>query len=149
MPNPAQLHLLVNHLPVFAPFLAIVVYSIAWARRGDVGAFLSGGALTILGGIGAFAADQTGDGAYDQVKALPGVVQDVLDAHAEAADWAVGAGVLAAIVLGAVLVVTRKAARAPAWAMALGLVLSGVQAATAARVAHLGGLIRHPEIVDK
>ena len=124
--DPVHAHLLINHLPIFAPMLALPLLAIAIWRRQDVVALLGAVVLLVAGGGGA-----------------------VLDEHEERAEIAVVLAVVTALggvgtlgwawrrgstpvpAAGALLVATMATSGAMAWA--------GVA----------GGQIRHSEIRDE
>jgi uncharacterized membrane protein len=143
--NAAHLHLMVNHLPVFASFFAaaLIVAGLAFAKKPLADAGL---VLAIVAAFGALAAVQTGERAEDIVESHPAVAEATIHAHEEAAEAAmlsmVALGVLA---FGALVTPLRMGTlkRTATWAT---LVLALVSFGMVGRAANLGGLIRHPEI---
>jgi hypothetical protein len=102
--------------------------------------------LLCVSALGAFVANFSGEGAEEAVEHLAGVSHDPIEAHEDAAPYAVGlsalAGVLALAGMG--LSVFK-----PAWngRIALAVTLAALFAfASSARVGWLGGKIRHTEL---
>lgn len=142
----AQIHLAVNHLPVFAALFAIAV--LAWAaarRRRD--ARLLGLGLVVFAAVSALPAYLSGEGAEEIVEDRLGVSEALIERHEDAAAQAlVGlliAGGIAAIGLAALR--GRNEALGHALAM-LSLLVLLIASALLVRAAHLGGQIRHDEI---
>ncbi len=139
--NAAHLHLLTNHLPLFAVLLGLLVglYG-AWRREESVVRVAL--MLFVLGALGAVAAYFSGHGAEEIVEEL-GRSHDAIEAHEEAGNLAayltIALGVLS---LGTLL---RRGPVAPAWRTAL-LVLAVVVLGVVGYTANLGGRISHPEI---
>lgn len=139
-----HLHLMFNHLPLFGSAIAIVL--LGWAlvaRSRDL--TKAGLILTIVCGIGGFAARQTGHEAEEQVEHLPWAQRELIHEHEEAADWAfillsvAGVGALAALVR----MRGERAARLETMVV-LGVTL--VAFAATAKAALEGGKIRHEEL---
>jgi hypothetical protein len=141
--NGAFLHLAVNHVPVVGlPLLFLLLTAAALRRSRELaGAGFVGLALMA---VAAFAALKTGGPAHHVLDALPGSPHEVIREHARAARWAwYGALVLGLLGLAGLRVLRRAAFPAALTASAAfgALFVSIVMG----RVAHLGGLIRHPE----
>lgn len=139
--SPAHLHLLVNHLPVFAPALALpILLGALWAR--SRGAWTSGVLLLVIGALGAVAADQSGEGAEDWVEEQPGVREAAIHAHEEAAEGAV----IVSLVTGAVALAGWWLARRDAWqrpAIGATTVAAAASFGMMALAGSSGGEIRH------
>ncbi len=139
--NAAHLHLLVNHLPLFAVLLGLLVglYG-AWRREESVVRV----ALMLFGlaALGAVATYFTGEAAEELVETL-GRSEAALEAHEESGSLAayltIALGVLS---LGTLV---RRGPVAPAWRTAL-LVLAVVTLGVVGYAANLGGRISHPEV---
>lgn len=143
--NPAHIHLIVNHLPLFAALFGGGL--LAFGMVGNQNALKRAGlVLGVVAGIGAIAAVQSGERAEDIVEAYSGVSEEAIHDHeesAEAAQWVVVA--LGAIsLLSLVIPTSRTRLRSGSeWAA---LALFVISMGFLARAANLGGLIRHPEI---
>jgi uncharacterized membrane protein len=145
--NAAHLHLMVNHLPLFATIFSGLLLAAGLLLK-QKPLSQAGLALAIVAALGAFAALETGEGAEDMVEDLPGVVRGTIHDHQEAAEAALWSTiVLGAFALGALALPVRMAeAKRKATLGALALTL--VAFVLIARANNLGGHIRHPEITS-
>jgi hypothetical protein len=145
--NAAFLHLAVNHVCVVGLPLTFLLLAAAGARRSRelAGAGFVGLALMA---VAAFAAFRTGGPAHHMLDAVPGIAHATIHEHGRAARWAWYEALALGALGAAGLWRLKRAADFPAgwvWGAALGaLFVSTVMI----RVAHLGGLIRHPEIAS-
>lgn len=145
--NAAHVHLIVNHLPLFAALFGggLLAYGLLRNQRALKSAGL---VLGVIAGVGVVVAVQSGERAEDVVEAYVGVDDRALEAHEEAAEitqWgAVSLGLIS--LLGLVVPSDREKLRGRAEGAALlaFIVVFGM----VARTANLGGPIRHPEITD-
>ncbi len=139
--NAAHVHLWVNHLPLFAVLLGLLV-GLYGARQREENVVRVALMLFVLGALGAVAAYFSGHGAEEIVEEL-GRSHDAIEAHEEAGNLAayltIALGVLS---LGTLL---RRGPVAPAWRTAL-FVLALVVLGVLGYAANLGGRISHPEI---
>jgi uncharacterized membrane protein len=143
--NPAQVHLLLNHLPVVgAPFAAALLIIGALMRSADVRkvgywALIALAIITVPTYL-------SGDPAHEFVDPFPGTSHELAEQHEQAAQIALIATVVLGLGVLAGLIAFRRAAGAPVWfhiaALVLAVGVSGVMAWTA----HLGGQVRHEEI---
>ncbi|MDE1977632.1 MAG: hypothetical protein KGL04_07700 [Elusimicrobia bacterium] len=141
--NGAQMHLIVNHVPVIGFPFALVLLALALARKSDELALVGYWSLVVLA-VSTYMAVDTGGDAAHLVHALSGVNAAAIRPHAHAAHMAFyGGAVLAALALVGLFALRRSRA----W---LALCAAGTLALSVdlAYVAHLGGLIRHPEIAS-
>lgn len=139
-----HLHLMVNHLPVLGTPFALVLGAVGLLRRQDV--LVRAALVTLLVVAGAsWAAARTGDEAEDIVEELPGVSEERIHRHEEAAEWAARGGEALGLVALVLLWTGRR--RGPSRAgVAILLLLAAGLAGWLAYTANLGGEIRHPEI---
>ena len=141
----AHLHLMGNHLPVFASTLAILV--LAWGllrKKREIATV--GLVLAVIAGIGAFAARQTGHEAEEQVEDSTWANRRLIHEHEEAAD----AAFIVTAITGALALValfTRRGGKSgPAWLSWLVLVALLFSFSALAKAALYGGYIRHGEV---
>ncbi len=142
--NGAQLHLALNHLPVMGTLIAAAVLATALVLKHDA---VRRTALVMLVGCGlaAGAAFLTGEPAEEVVEELPGIQKSLIHDHEEAAEAAlIASGILAVLSLGALLVERKRAV--PNGVAVLLLVGTVGVAGGMGWAAHLGGFIRHPEL---
>lgn len=142
--DPVQIHLAINHFPVFAVLfgLGLLAYAIL-ARRPEtlrVGLF-----LLVLSGLAALPTSLSGERAEEVVEEKPGAAEAVIHRHedaAKAAAWGVYA--LAAAALVGLLAFRSRPM--PGWfkglALAGALAVSGLMVWTAGQ----GGKIAHEEL---
>lgn len=143
--NAAHLHLLLTHVPVLGAVFGTLLLAYGLWRRQEVLQKASLGVF-VLSGLAALAVYLTGEGAEEAVEALGGIPHAVIEAHEEAAVFAlVAALILGGLSLGSLLL-ARYRDRLARWtvilALAMGVITSGVMGWTA----NLGGRINHPEI---
>lgn len=143
--NAAHLHLMVNHLPLFASLFATAILAFG-LYRGMTQLVNVGLVLALVAGLGAFAAAQTGERAEGVVEDLPGVTEIAIENHEEAAEAAMWAAILAGLVALGGLALPDRAHRTQRVAAMVALALSLVAFLLVARAANLGGHIRHTEI---
>lgn len=142
----AQIHLAVNHLPVFALALATTTLAVALVSRRASTRELGLG-LLVFAALSALPAYFTGEGAEKIVEHRPGVSETLINRHEEAAERTLAvtlaAGGLAAVTLAVARLRRERASRA-----LFTVVLLAALASTGlmGQVAHLGGQIRHDEI---
>lgn len=143
--NAAQIHLLVNHIPIFGVLfgLAALLWSLIRPSRDMRWASIG---LFVISAIFAWIAAESGDGAAEIVKNIPGVVKALIHNHEEAADLAqISTIILAVLSLIGVAVERFKPALLKSIQI-LVLILALVTGVLLARTAHLGGLIHHEEL---
>ncbi len=142
----AQIHLAVNHLTVFGALLASVLLVLGMAVQRshirDVGL-----ALMIFAAVAALPAYFSGEGAEEIVEDRPGVSEALIEGHEEAAEQALAIVLIAGFVAAAALLAVRlRRDREARVLLAIALVSSLAATGSMARVAHLGGQIRHDEL---
>jgi uncharacterized membrane protein len=143
--NAAHLHLLLNHLPVFASLFACGILGFGVYR--NLPALVNAGlVLALVAGVGALLAGQTGERAERIVEDLPGVTEMAIEAHEEAAEAASLAAILAGLVALGGLALPDRAERTRKLVAIAALALSLVTFILVARAANLGGHVRHTEI---
>ncbi len=143
--NLAHLHLITNHIPVIGLPIAVALLLYGMWRR-ESGVKTAALWLTVLVALATIPAYASGDGAHRLVEREPGVRHALIHAHEEAADTAFfllevtgGLALLA-------LVFERRKENVARMATIGTLVLGAVVSVAMARVAELGGVIRHVEI---
>lgn len=143
--NPAQVHLLLNHLSLLGTLFAAALTAAALARGSDE-LKKAGLWAFVVAALFVVPTYLTGEPAEEVVEHLPGVLESLIHDHEEAAEKALaGTLALGAAALGGLLhaLKTRALHRAAApLALALALPVLALLGWTA----HLGGLIMHPEL---
>ena len=142
--NPAHVHLLITHLPIFGSILGGIVLAyglLTSSNETKIAAYI----LFIISAIGAGIAYLTGEGAEEIVEDLPGVVESLIKEHEESAL----VSLVALIILGVAAligIITRKRME---WTKNIGVVIlliSLISFGLIAYTGYLGGQIRHTEI---
>jgi hypothetical protein len=146
--NPAQLHLMVNHVPVIGAILAAGLLGYGVFTKGtDLSRVALG--LFVLMAVAGIAVYLTGEPAEELVEQLAGVSETSLHQHEDAALVAtmlLGAyGLFAA---GLLVMYRQRGATLPSRVAMLAFALSLVPVASMGYTANLGGHIRHAELGD-
>ncbi|HET9480301.1 MAG TPA: hypothetical protein VFP98_00965 [Candidatus Polarisedimenticolia bacterium] len=144
--NPAHIHLLLNHVPILGIFFGVLLLSHALIRSNP---HVMGVALVVfvVAGLAAIPTFLTGEPAEEIVEEMPSVSHRAIEDHEDSAKPALAAAIVLGIVSLGGLWLTLRRGGAPSWLGVSLLVLSLVAAGLMARTGHLGGLIRHPEIL--
>ena len=142
--NGAQLHLLMVHLPVVGMLAALALMTVAVMRRSEA-MVRTAIAFAVIGTVFAAPAYFSGPSAMEVARSFAPIDEHLVEQHAIAAKAAFFASVLLAAI--AVKVWWDSTDRETGTVTRIGL-LAGllVIAWLMAWTAHLGGLIRHPEI---
>jgi hypothetical protein len=143
--NWVQAHLVLNHLPVVGTWIGAGL--LAWGlltRKEDVRRAALG--LLAMVALSAVPAFFSGIGAEERVAELPGISSAEISDHEAAAVVALAGCMLLGVVAVAALLVSRRRQAVPAGWLATVLCLALLCSAILAQAAHLGGMIRHPEI---
>lgn len=140
-----HIHLLITHLPVFGSVLGALVLIYALFSR-SVPTKNAAYLLFVVSAIGAAVAYATGEGAEEALEKMPGVAEQAIELHEDAAM----ASLIALIALGVFAVAAlflnmRKTSFSRQVAFVV-LLVSLAGFGLVARTASLGGKIRHPEI---
>jgi hypothetical protein len=145
--NGAWLHLALNHIPVVAmPFGFLLVAAGLTRNSGEL--VQAGFAALVVAACITIPAFKSGGAAARIVRRYPGIERNRIHDHAEAGEggfWAAEALGLAAVV--GLFLMARTGRTPKGWTTVVLLGALGVSA-WLAYVAHLGGLIRHPEIAS-
>lgn len=140
-----HIHLLITHLPVFGSLLGAVVLLYALFSR-SVPTKNAAYLLFVISAIGAAVAYLTGEGAEEAAEKLPGVAEQAIELHEDAAM----ASLIVLLILGAfsltgIFLNMRNTSYAKQIAIGI-LLVSFTGFGLVARTASLGGKIRHTEI---
>ena len=142
--SPVHVHLMLNHIPVVGMILALFLFAVAAVKRSDdiVKVIL---ALFVLLGLVSIPVYLTGEPAEEAVEHLPGVSHDFIEAHEDAAAYALASVEVLGVASLVGLFLFRRS-RLPQWFVAVILILSIVASAVMVRTGNLGGQVRHSEI---
>ncbi len=142
--NAAQIHLALNHVPLFLSLMGGLILILGMIRKNESFINLS---LFLIIAAALFTAPVflTGEGTEEIVEGIPGIQEPAIENHEDMAKISliiiVITGITALIVL-----FFRKNNRIKALFMPLVFLLSLASFAVMAQTAHLGGKIRHTEI---
>lgn len=143
--NQAHLHLLINHLPVFASILgAFVLAQGLWTKTNQT--IIAAYYLFIISALGAGVAYLTGEAAEEAVENLQGISKNIVNQHEDFAIYSL----ISLIILGAasaagLFLTIKKSTQIKKIAVAI-LFISLISFGLVARTGYLGGQIRHTEI---
>lgn len=142
--NPAHLHLMLNHIPLFGALFASLLIGWGLLRKSE-DVLRLGLALAFVVGIATWGVMLTGEPAEEIVERMADVSRRTIHAHEEASEWATYVLAAAGVVSLLALWMVRKRRQAGRGLSILALVISLVGLAAVSRAALLGGEIRHPE----
>jgi uncharacterized membrane protein len=143
--NDAHLHLIVNHFPVVAPVLGLLVFIAGYATRSAVIKRVAC-ALFIIGAVAALAAGATGERAEEATEHLPGFSHQLIHEHEEAAEIFIISSYILGFTAALGLWVNYKKYRLTALVNLIIVVCAIVTIVLSARAGTTGGEIRHTEI---
>lgn len=143
--NPAHIHLLITHLPIFGSVLGgfVLAHGI-WSKSNQTK--IAAYHVLVISAVGAIIAFLTGEGAEEAVEDIQGVAKNMIEQHEELAVSA-----LVGLIVGGVLsiiglyVTIKKSSLARTIAL-ITLVATLISFGLIARTGYLGGQIRHTEI---
>lgn len=142
--NSAQIHLALNHMPLFLSLFGGILLIIGMIKKNASFKSLS---LYLLVAAALFTAPVylTGEGTEEMVEHLPGVNESAIEEHEDMAKITM---IIIAItgVISLIGLFLQKNVRFSKLIIGIALVLSFASFGTMAQTAHLGGLIRHSEL---
>jgi hypothetical protein len=142
--NVVHAHLILNHVPIAATFLAAPLLAFALWRLPNRDTWLSATFLLVVGGVTGAATLFTGEGAEEAIEGRPEVSEARMEEHEEHGKVAAAASIVTGV---ASLAAWGLGRRAPKVAIGATLAVTVVSAALLAYAGNTGGLIRHPEIL--
>lgn len=143
--NPAHIHLIVNHLPVFGTILGSIVLLQGLLQRNNqvqVAAYN----LFILSAIGAIITYTSGHGAEEMIEKIPGVAENMIEAHEDFALFAlIASSILGAASLAGLFINVMNLKFSRSFAV-IAVILAAINCLILVYTGFLGGKIRHSEI---
>lgn len=139
------MHLLLNHLPILGSLFGILTLIAGFLLKNDNVKRTALG-LFAVAAVTAIPAYLTGEGAEEMVESMPGVTENLIEAHEDMANiflWVVGALGLLSL---ATLVADLRAQKITSSMYVITFAVSIAAMGLAARVGVSGGEIRHTEI---
>ncbi|MCL6536304.1 MAG: hypothetical protein K6U77_09560 [Armatimonadetes bacterium] len=143
--NGAQLHLMLNHLPVMGALFSLLLLGWSLIRRSAEVQKLAL-AVALLAGLSSVPAYLTGEPAEEVIEHMAGVDEAYIDEHESMGKFALWCGVALGVAAGAALAAGVKNPRWLSAGTAITLLASVLVFGVMGYTAHLGGQIRHPEI---
>ncbi|MBI5857187.1 MAG: hypothetical protein HZB42_06020 [Sphingobacteriales bacterium] len=144
--NAAQIHLALNHAPLFFSIVGGLILLYGFIRKNDSIKILSL-YFMIAAALLTIPVYLTGEGTEEMIENLPGVSENMIHEHEEMAEIGLFVMIATGVVALAALVVRQKA-KLLKTGLILCVVLSFASFAVMAQTAHLGGQIRHSEITN-
>lgn len=142
--NAAHLHIILVHLPIVLIPTGAIILTLSLLKRSSAGVSIAL-LLLVCATILAVPPFLLGEGAEEIVEDLPGISEDVIEEHEEAADIAFWLTIATGL-LGAGSLTARRMGKPTSNSLALATVLASYAASTALLyTANQGGKIRHPE----
>lgn len=146
--NPAQLHLALNHVPILIVPTALALLLVGLLRRSRELTTVAL-VLAVLASLAVLPVYFSGEGAEELVEDRPGVVHATIEEHEDAGKFALIALLATGVVAALALAIGRGETTGRGRLLLLAVLVVGAWAsAVGFRTGHLGGLIRHPEIVS-
>ncbi|MGE4233258.1 MAG: hypothetical protein AB7F43_08020 [Bacteriovoracia bacterium] len=145
--NGAHLHLVVNHVSLFALLFGAVTLIVSMKQK-SVDLRVLATTLFVIAAVFGWVAFETGEKAEDVIKALGGNTETFISAHAQAAEWAFRSSILVGILSIATEWAIRKKkkfGKVLQWAL---LVFALHGCTVFAVTAMQGGKISHTEVRD-
>ncbi len=143
--NGAQLHLAINHLPLFATMFGLAFLAFGLWRPAVPVVRRAGLVFLVLGGLGAGATYLTGEPAEDVVEEMPGITKERIHEHEESAEFATIITGIAGL-LGLVVLWRRRGQAIDNASTGVAVGVTVLAFAVLARTALLGGEIHHAEL---
>jgi hypothetical protein len=140
-----HLHLITNHVPVVGIFIGIFVLLWAQIRKSSEARSLAL-VLFVALGVVTLIAYFTGEPAEEAVENLAGVAKAAIEEHEDASVFGLFFGEVIALISLAGL--SLRSLREKKWFVPLLIALSIFTSTVFARIAYLGGNIRHTEITE-
>ncbi|MBS7648846.1 hypothetical protein KEJ17_04285 [Candidatus Bathyarchaeota archaeon] len=143
--NLAHVHLLLNHIPVIGTLVGLLLLIVGMVMKSEELRKVSLGMFAILALL-TLPVYFTGEPAGEVVEHLPGVTEEIIEEHEEAALTALIATLILGVISLGGLIYFRHLASLPGWLIKVSLILSIISMGLMGWTANLGGQIRHTEI---
>ncbi|MCX7992706.1 MAG: hypothetical protein N2651_03445 [Fimbriimonadales bacterium] len=143
--NGAQLHLMLNHLPVMGALFSLLLLGWALVRRSPE-LLKTALVVVVLVGLTSVPAYLTGEPAEQVIEHLPGVDEAYISEHESLGKFALTSGVTLSLVAAVALGIGLRSPKGLLIGAALVWLLNALVFGVMGYTAHSGGMIRHPEI---
>jgi hypothetical protein len=145
--NAAYLHIALVHIPVVLTPVSVILLAIAHLRSSLAVARVALGIL-IAASLMAVCAYFLGEGAEEVVEHLPGILESTIEDHEESASLSLGFTIAAGLLSLMSWIAISKGSALERALLAITFMVATASSASLAYTAHLGGIIRHPEILS-
>lgn len=142
--NASQIHLALNHVPLFFSVAGGLILVYGFIRKADSVKLLSL-YFMIIAALFTIPVYLTGEGAEETVEELPGVSESIIGRHEQMAQLGLIVIIIAGILALGALLIKKKPALLKT-SLLVCTFLSFLSFGVMAKTAHLGGQIRHSEI---
>ena len=142
--NASQIHLALNHVPLFFSIAGGLILLYGFIRKHDQIKLLSL-YFMIIAAVFTIPVYLTGEGTEEMVEELPGVSKGLIESHEEIAKIGLILIIITGITALTTLVIKRKATLLKI-SLIFCLFLTFISFGVMAQTAHLGGQIRHSEL---
>ena len=144
--NFAHIHLIINHVPLLTIPIALIFLIYAFWRNDD-GLKRFSMVILIATSVTVIPVYLTGEPAEKVVEHLPGVTEQVIAPHEEAAEFSLIVTLLAGGLAAASLILSNRE-KLKNWLQATLVLICFVAVVALGYTSNLGGKIRHPESSD-
>ncbi len=145
--NAAHLHIILVHLPIV--LLPTATILLAFGLLGRQGAVVSVALWLFVGAsLCAIPAYLIGEDAAEMVEEIPGISEDTIEEHEEAADIAFWLTIFVGATAASSIVLRTRVPRLTHTALKALVAAGAIASSTLAYTAYEGGKIRHPEAYD-
>lgn len=144
--NPAHMHLILNHIPLLTIPMALIFMLYSLYLRDDRFTRFSL-MILVLTALTVLPVYFSGDSAEKIVEHLPGVSEELIEAHEEAAEFSLVVTLVTGAIAGAAFIFLRQQKFKSILLTAV-VCSCLVAVGSLGYAANLGGKIRHPEISD-
>ncbi len=145
--NAAQIHLALNHAPLFLSLVGGILLFFGMINKNQP-VRIYALYLLVAGAILTIPVYLSGEGAEEVVEKFPGFSDATVENHESMA----GISLIIILITGLIALLGLIAGKRTGfvkWIFLISVILSVVSAGTIAWTAHLGGLIRHPELENR
>jgi uncharacterized membrane protein len=148
MKNWAHVHVVVNHLPIFAMGFAALFLAIALTGADRTAWMRAAIVLLTISFVGVVAAFFTGEPALEVIAGRPRTSGKALEAHHVASVFAIIMAGLTLVVTTVAIVLHRRRGQYPRWSVIALLATALVTAVGLGWTGLAGGRINHPELQE-
>lgn len=145
--NAAYLHISLVHAPIILTPLSVILLAIAHLGSSLAVVQVALGIL-IAASLLALCAFFLGEGAEEIVEHLPGIIESNIEAHEEGASISLGFTIAAGLLSLMSWVAISRGSALERSLLTITFVVAAASSVSLAYTAHLGGIIRHPEIAS-